>query len=90
MESIPELSQYGAYSSAKTYTKSQVKDLIIYAKVRGVHIIPEFDAPAHVGNGWQFTERNLTQFGGKIVLCLEKEHWMSYCQEPPCGQVSSH
>ena len=54
-------------------------------KVRGVKILPEFDAPAHVGNGWQFTQNSLDW--GKIILCMEKENWMKHCAEPPCGQV---
>ena len=51
--SIPELAQYGAYSKHKTYSPEQVKELVEYARVRGVKVLPEFDAPAHVGNGWQ-------------------------------------
>ena len=47
--SIPELAQYGAYSPEKRYSASDVKDLVEYARVRGVKVIPEFDAPAHVG-----------------------------------------
>jgi len=27
-----------------------MKDLVEYALIRGVKIVPEFDAPAHVGN----------------------------------------
>ena len=37
---------------------SDVKELVEYARVRGVKVLPEFDAPAHVGNGWQFAEKN--------------------------------
>ena len=28
-----------------------------FGRLRGVHVLPEFDAPAHVGNGWQFGEK---------------------------------
>ena len=86
LESIPELAKYGAYSSSKVYSPSDIKSLVQYAKVRGVKILPEFDAPAHVGNGWQFTQNSLDW--GKIILCMEKENWMKHCAEPPCGQVN--
>ena len=36
------------------YHPQDIKELVEYAKIRGVRILPEFDAPAHVGNGWQF------------------------------------
>lgn len=39
--------------------------------------MPEFDGPAHVGEGWQ--EKNVT-------ACFNMEPWVDYCSEPPCGQ----
>jgi hypothetical protein len=44
-----QLTKYGAYSPEKIYTVEQMKDLVEYARIRGVKIVPEFDAPAHVG-----------------------------------------
>lgn len=41
-------------------------------------LLPEFDAPAHVGEGWQ--KKNVT-------ACFNMEAWESYCTEPPCGQL---
>lgn len=49
-----------------------------YANARGVLLLPEFDAPAHVGEGWQF--KNLT-------ACFNAQPWSKYCVEPPCGQL---
>ena len=49
LPSLPEFSRYGAYSSDKIYTTEQVRDLVTYARDRGVRVIPELDAPAHVG-----------------------------------------
>ena len=78
------------------FCKKDIQDIIQYAKIRGVRIIPEFDAPAHVGSGWQqFNENNTFPFNqtkkfndwGNIILCYEKEKWNTFCAEPPCGQV---
>ena len=52
-------------------------------------MVPEFDAPAHVGNGWQFAEKNHPEWG-KLAVCVNKEEWQDYCVEPPCGQVRSY
>lgn len=73
----PELSQLGAYSPEKIYSPDDVKDIIDYAKERGIRVLPEFDAPAHVGEGWQDTG---------FVACFNKQPWQNYCVEPPCGQ----
>lgn len=49
-----------------------------YALVRGVMVLPEFDAPAHVGEGWQKKG---------LVSCFNSQPWENYCVEPPCGQL---
>lgn len=41
-------------------------------------LLPEFDAPAHVGEGWQL--KNVTS-------CFNYQPWAKYCVEPPCGQL---
>lgn len=76
-KSRPELSKLGAYSPKKVYTPEDVADIVEYGLVAGVRVMPEFDAPAHVGEGWQDTD---------FVACLNKKPWQSYCVEPPCGQ----
>ncbi|KAG5681027.1 hypothetical protein PVAND_010493 [Polypedilum vanderplanki] len=53
IKSRPELTRLGAYSPDKVYTTSDIRDIVEFAKARGVRVIPEFDAPAHVGEGWQ-------------------------------------
>lgn len=40
--------------------------------------MPEFDAPAHIGEGWQFTD---------LVTCFNIQPWADYCYQAPCGQV---
>lgn len=47
---FPELARYGAYSSSEIYTHDDVKEIVEFAKVRGIQVIPEIDSPAHAGN----------------------------------------
>lgn len=39
----------GAYSAHEIYTEDDIKDLVEYAKLRGVRILMEIDSPAHAG-----------------------------------------
>ncbi len=41
----PRLQQYG--SDGLYYTQAEVRDVIAYARDRGVRIVPEFDMPGH-------------------------------------------
>jgi len=87
LKSIPQLAEYGAYSEFKTYSAADVAELVEYGRIRGVKILPEFDAPAHVGNGWQFAEQLHPEWG-RLAVCVNKEEWQDYCVEPPCGQFN--
>ncbi|XP_037905761.1 probable beta-hexosaminidase fdl isoform X3 [Hermetia illucens] len=81
----PELAAHGAYSERETYTSDDVKEIVSYAKVRGIQVIPEIDAPAHAGNGWDWgPKRGL----GELSLCINQQPWSFYCGEPPCGQLN--
>lgn len=77
LKSHPNLAKFGAYGRDKVYTADDVADIIQYARVRGIRVLPEFDQPAHVGEGWQHT--NLT-------TCFNMQPWAAFCVEPPCGQ----
>ncbi len=70
----------------KIYTPGDIRELVEYARVRGVKVVPELDAPAHVGNGWQFAEMKHPEWG-RLAVCVNQEEWQDYCVEPPCGQV---
>lgn len=81
----PQMAQYGAYSSEEVYTPEDVKEVVEYARVRGIQVIPEIDAPAHAGNGWDWGPK----YGlGELSLCINQQPWNFYCGEPPCGQLN--
>jgi len=81
LETLPDFTWYGAYSPDMVYTKEDVLDIVDYAAARGILIIPELDAPAHVGAGWQAVDES-------YVVCLEATPWDQFCLEPPCGQLN--
>ena len=53
--------------------------------MRGVRVVPELDAPAHSGNGYQWGEEEGL---GKLAVCVNKDPWEKFCVEPPCGQMN--
>ncbi|KAG5681024.1 hypothetical protein PVAND_010490 [Polypedilum vanderplanki] len=78
VKSQPELSKLGAYSPEKMYTPEDVEEVVRFAKARGIRVLPEFDAPAHVGEGWQHKD---------LTTCFNAQPWKDYCVEAPCGQL---
>lgn len=48
--SVPQLTRYGAYSAHKIYAPNDVRHIVEYAKLRGVRVIIEIDAPSHAGS----------------------------------------
>eukprot|EP00795_Rhopilema_esculentum_P012281 gene12281-2924_t len=81
----PEMTQYGAYSQRHIYMPDDVKKIVQYAAARGIRVMPEFDQPAHCGNGWQWGPK---KGFGRMATCVNKDPWTSYCVEPPCGQLN--
>ncbi|KAK4475797.1 hypothetical protein MN116_001053 [Schistosoma mekongi] len=43
----PELSAMGAYREDLVYTPSDIKEILEFARFRGIRVIPEFDIPGH-------------------------------------------
>jgi beta-hexosaminidase Fdl len=80
-KNYPEMSEYGAYSASEVYTHEDVKEIVEYAKIRGVQVNIEIDAPAHAGNGWQWGEEKGM---GNLSLCVNEQPWKQYCGEPSC------
>ncbi|XP_015593714.1 beta-hexosaminidase subunit alpha [Cephus cinctus] len=46
-ETYPNLSKEGAYHSSMVYSIANINDIIQYARLRGIWVIPEFDTPGH-------------------------------------------
>ena len=47
----PELSRHGAYSPSEVYTQKDIAEVVLYARQRGIMVIPEIDTPGHVWAG---------------------------------------
>ena len=49
---FPEMSKQGAYSPDHVYTADDIRQIVSYAMNRGIRVIPEFDTPGHVREGY--------------------------------------
>jgi len=78
----PLLARYGAYTPEQTYSPEDVRDIVDYAEVRGIQVIPEVDAPRHAANGWQFGP---SEGLGKLALCVNELH--PRCRGGVCGHL---
>ncbi|XP_034235410.1 chitooligosaccharidolytic beta-N-acetylglucosaminidase-like isoform X2 [Thrips palmi] len=83
--SLPQMSAFGAYSPRETYPAATVRELSRFALSRGVRLLPELDAPAHVAAGWGWGRAAGL---GDLVVCEAQQPWIRYCVEPPCGQLN--
>lgn len=85
LESAPQLAQHGAYGPGAVYTTDDVRAIVKHAKLRGIRVLLEVDAPAHVGRAWSWGPAAGL---GNLAYCVEAEPWSLWCGEPPCGQLN--
>ncbi len=77
--SLPKLGREGAYAKGLSYTPQDVEDFHIYATMRGVELIIEFDMPGHTSSiAYSYPE---------LITAFRAEPWDYYCAEPPCGAL---
>ncbi|KEY78325.1 beta N acetylhexosaminidase NagA [Aspergillus fumigatus] len=57
-----------AYSVRETYSHADIRQIIAYARARGIRVIPEVDMPSHSSSGWK-------QADPKMVTCADS--WWS-------------
>ncbi len=68
----------GAFSRKEVYSKRDVREIVEYAKARGIAVIPEFDAPGHAAS-WVCGYP-------EMMVCTGPEFQSEQCcPEPPCG-----
>lgn len=84
-ERVPQLAKHGAYSPEHIYTVDDLKDVVEYARIRGIRVLVEVDTPGHAGSGWQWGPSHGL---GDLALCIDQQPWQAYCGEPPCGQLN--
>lgn len=85
LASAPQLAQHGAYGPGAIYTPEDVRAIVKRAKLRGIRVLLEVDAPAHVGRAWSWGP---AAGMGNLAYCVEAEPWSAWCGEPPCGQLN--
>jgi len=47
-KSYPDLVNYTAFSDKEIYTPKDVNEIVRYAKIRGIKVVPEMEGPAHL------------------------------------------
>jgi hexosaminidase len=52
-KAYPQLADKGSYSPAHRYTADNIRNLVQYAKERGVRVMPEVEAPGH-STSWAY------------------------------------
>ncbi|CAG0887488.1 unnamed protein product [Darwinula stevensoni] len=77
---FPFLSKNGSYGPDMVYTRKDLKDILEYARRRGIRVVPEFDTPGHT----QSWGRNLPGF---LTPCGEEYGWSFLGDLPDYGPI---
>mmetsp|Transcript_7284 Transcript_7284/g.21522 ORF Transcript_7284/g.21522 Transcript_7284/m.21522 type:complete len:553 (+) Transcript_7284:73-1731(+) len=49
-DAVPELAVAGVFHPSQKYTADDIEALVTYGTNRGIHVVPEFDMPAHTAS----------------------------------------
>jgi len=83
IEEFKYLSRYASFKN-KTYTRTDVRDLVDFAKVRGVKIIPEIPAPGRAPKG--MVSPMIYGHYGYLGKCMSMYfNTPEYTSQPPAG-----
>lgn len=68
--SHPNLTAKGAWHEDAIYTQKQIKEILLYAKERGIRVVPEVDTPGHTysfGKAYPEMIVNCSEFINKVA-----------------------
>ena len=78
LKSHPEMAKYGGINEVEIYTIDDIKEVVRYAMVRGVRVIPEIDTPYHAAS-WGRAQVNSdiactsdTTFRGSLDVTMDR------------------
>lgn len=74
-----------AYLRQEMYTQAEIKELVEFARVRGVRIIPEIDMPSHARAGWRKADSLIVACGDTFWNGSPDQDVTAV--EPPPGQL---
>ncbi|CAG0890887.1 unnamed protein product [Darwinula stevensoni] len=77
---FPFLSKSGSYGQELVYTRKDLKDILEYARRRGIRVVPEFDTPGHT----QSWGRDLPGF---LTPCGAGNSWAAKEDLPEYGPI---
>ncbi|CAH1786172.1 unnamed protein product [Owenia fusiformis] len=77
-KTFPNLTKMGAYSSSEIYTHKDVQEIIEYARLRGVRVVPEFDTPGHTESWGKGMPELLTDCGPTFTGPMDPSKQSTY------------
>lgn len=63
--------KFGAYKPYQVYEEDEIKEFVNFARIRGVRVIIEVDAPAHVNRGWEWGYSSNLE---NLIICNENTY----------------